>query len=77
MVNLDTTAMTNVHHQRGNTVDPRLDTPNGLILPLGPNVTEGFKYRKAANINKNNDIVHNIGFFRIKFSIMISLLKFK
>jgi hypothetical protein len=69
--------MTNVHHHNGNTVDPLLDTPNGRMEPLVVNTIEGFKYKKAANINKNNDIVHNIGLFRNKFSIIISLLKFK
>ena len=63
MVTLDITAMTNVHHHKGNTVDPLLDTPNGRMEPLVVNTIEGFKYKKAANINKNNDIVHNIGFF--------------
>jgi hypothetical protein len=71
------TAKINVHHHKGKIVEPRLLTPNGFIEPFFVNTIEGFKYRKNANKNKNNDKVHKKGLFRRKFSIIISLLKFK
>ena len=64
-----------VHHQTGNTVDPRLRTPNGLMLPSELKAILGLIYKNTANISRNADIVQIKWFFRNNSPIINSLPK--